>query len=321
MSMVHRVGEAGAPFKGHRFWLGLVGLAFVFFAGLPERAKAEGDAPECPSMRIVDPAGGSELSLDALRARADAARAVFVGERHGIGAHVALGTCLFTPEMALAMEHFPRGRGVDGAVPQDSSSLFDTAEWEALGWPDRSIYLPLIERAVDLSAPVYGVDRPRRGDMTVEESDALLARAPDFGAQTEAVLADWVPEMIDNHCGLIDAQIAGHIARVQVEKDRFMALGILDALEAAPRVLYYAGKGHIRADRGVGALVRAARPDLPVLVIAAYTREEYEALVDPQALAARYDLVVIAGEMPEAERDACAGLREEMQGGQRREGQ
>ena len=280
----------------------------------------------CAFEQVIDLRTGLPTSYEALAGEAAQTQLVLVGERHGTAEHAQLAGCLLQAKAgsrapALALEHVPADR--QGALddwrrdnPFDADLFADAVDWEGLGWPDFFHYRPLIEAAGSVRAHLVATDRPRPGSTGGPALASLLAVAPEYGLQTADIVAAWVPDMISAHCDLIDEEPARRMAAAQMERDRIMAGRIIAGRSRAAQMLYFGGKGHVRRDRAIPYLL--ARTDRPpsMLVVAAFTTDEWDAIMarpdGTSGLDALYDLAVIAGTAERSDADMCEELRARM---------
>ena len=282
----------------------------------------------CAFERLIDLRTGLPTTPARLYGEARETPLVFVGERHGTPEHVTLAACILGQKArgrspVLALEHVPanyqatlddfRRTGLS-----DPDAFPDLVSWEELGWPDYFVYRPLIDAAAATRAHILGTDRPQIGAAGTLSYDALLEVAPDYGLQTQDIVEIWIPDMIAGHCDLIDEDAAQRMALAQMERDRIMAGRLIAGRGRGPSTLFFGGKGHVRADVAIPYLIgRTDRPPA-MLVIAAYTVDEWEALTADGAtpatlgLAERYDIVVIAGQSAPSDAQMCAQMREAM---------
>ena len=277
----------------------------------------------CAFDTIVDLRNGQPMTQDALFDQARTAQLVFVGERHGTPEHVQLAACILEQKSGsrppvLALEHIPAS--AQPALDDwrrnsafDADVFANSVGWQALGWPDFDIYRPLIEIAGANRAHILATDRPLPGAGGPSMA-ALLEVAPAYGLQTDDVVEGWIPDMIAGHCGLIDADAAARMALAQMERDQIMAGRLIVWRGRGPSTLYFGGRGHVRRDLAIPYLM--ARIDRPpsMLVVAAFTRDEWASLLDAgpiaeQGLEAVYDVAVVAGESNPTDEALCEQMR------------
>lgn len=192
-----------------------------------------------------------EALLGALR-RADV---VLLGEKHDNPDHHMLQArvigALVQPGTPVLFEQLDLDDRVAGA--RSPAELAEAARWAESGWPDFALYEPVFA-AVYEGGGVVVPAHPTRAQVQAVTSGGLeslsgadrdrLRLAPLSDAQ-HATLEQ---EIVDAHCGMIDAESAWPMVDAQVLKDATMASAIAEA--GTPAILV-AGGGHTRPDRGV----------------------------------------------------------------------
>lgn len=290
-------------------------------------ADRAGTQDGCVFSTVLDLRTGLPTTSERLYGEVRGTQLVFVGERHGTREHVQLAVCVLDEKAGsrppvLALEHVPANaqRALDDWRRDsafDADLFADVVEWESLGWPDFEIYRPLIETAGSARAHVLGTDRPQPGSGG-SSSDALIEVAPTYGLQSDDIVEAWIPDMIAGHCDLIGEEAAARMALAQMERDRIMAGRLIAGRGRGISTLYFGGRGHIRRDRAIPYLMdRTDRPPT-MLVVAAFTQDEWASQLadDPasamQNLAAAYDVVVVAGQSNPTDAQLCNDMREQM---------
>jgi uncharacterized iron-regulated protein len=193
---------------------------------------------------------------------------------------------------------------VAGRVAQvgvaDAAALGAALEWEALGWPDFAMYHPVFVasgEAMHVGAAVPDGDVRQAFD---EGAAAVFGEgaaayglgplAPDDQAAREA-------EQAEAHCGALPVEMLAGMVEVQRLRDAAFARAALAALASyGGPVVVITGTGHARADVGVPAAIRAARPDVTV-----WTLGQVEGAADPGA---PFDAVNVTS--PVDREDPCA---------------
>ena len=262
---------------------------------------APGHFSECAGGRIEEAASGRVVDFAHVAGRAAAADHVLFGERHGIPEQAAASACLLS---AMAGDERPvtvvmemLASDDDGAIeryradhPESAAGLGVALKWWDRGWPAYENWLPLIDRAFGLRAPLRGGDlsaeAARADGLTPREGKAAGKR---LGPALAAVRESWGKAMAAAHCGLLSPAQTAVEADRQIRRD----LSIADKAEAAHaaghRVLLQVGRGHSRRDRSLYQAL--SREKAVVLAIGAYA--EGEAVGAGER--ALYDYVWIAG--------------------------
>ena len=259
---------------------------------------------------------GRPVAMDAITDAVAAADYVLLGETHDNGDHHALQGALTRlvgrdarASGSLVLEMVPRSLQPVLDAPEPISTLGDRLQWAERGWPQWGENAPTIAGAISQGRALVAGDLDRDdirrfgmgGDVTEEERAQLRLD----GELPPAQAAQLAEELKASHCGMLPDTMIAPMATMQRARDGALAAAMREA--DRPAVLL-AGRGHVRRDRGVPALL-----DAPSIAIAfmevregAETARDYE-LTGPDG-APLYDFVVFT---PAAERgDPCAGLRE-----------
>ncbi|SLN76918.1 ChaN family lipoprotein [Oceanibacterium hippocampi] len=280
--------------------------------------------------RILDVASGAEIPLEALYRRLDRTDILLLGEKHDnrdhhrlqallIGAFAATG-----PAPAIAFEMIPGDRATAlSPLPAagDVDALARRLDWAKSGWPDWAIYRPVFEAALRASSDIRpaNLERPRIRALYKEGWSALdpafverfALDAPLPAASAEALAAT----IVGAHCGMITADRAAPLVRVQRARDAVMAAALVDG--GARRAVLIAGAGHVRKDWAVPQYLRRVAPDARVLAIA--FREVPAPGESAQPERAPYDIVwytprVDTNDPCEAHREALGRMKAKQKG-------
>lgn len=231
---------------------------------------------------------------------------VVLGEVHDNPAHhleQARIIAALSPR-ALVFEMLPpdaplRVVGVDRS---DAGAMAAALGWADLGWPDYALYHPVFAAAP--GAGLFGADLPAVAVAAALEQGAAAVlgdRAAAFGLGPLAAAdqAAREAEMQADHCGAMPPGLLPGMVEVQRARDAYMAAIALAALDrVGGPIVVIAGTGHARTDRGVPAMIAAARPGVTV-----WSLGQVEG--DPGA-AAPFDAVNRTPPVPRA--DPCAAF-------------
>jgi uncharacterized iron-regulated protein len=163
---------------------------------------------------------------------------------------------MITPEGAARLA------GMDLA---DGAAVAEVLDWTARGWPDFAMY-----HAVMLAAPGavhLGAEWGRADVLRAMEEGAAAVIGGGWGLgplepEDQAAREE---EQAAAHCGALPAEMLAGMVEVQRLRDAGMARAAVEALEAhGGPVAVITGTGHARADVGVPAAIRAARPEVTV---------------------------------------------------------
>jgi len=269
-----------------------------------------GSAALVPTVSIAA-SGEIDEVLDAI----GDARFVAIGERHDNPEHHAVQAALVRAlrPTGIAFEMIPQAREetvnrlrLDGASRQDLASALD---WEKSGWPDFSLYAPILEAAPQ--AYVAG------GGLSPETMSALYGKgAPGLGEEMTArygldealssdVEAAMLNEQYDAHCGLLDRAKLSPMVAVQRAWDAAYAEAWRRAgLSGGGRAVLICGNAHARLEYGAPAYLARA---MPRTTIAAIGQTEEGDAPSPEGL---YTATIRSGR-PERS-DPCERMRESM---------
>lgn len=147
---------------------------------------------------------------------------------------------------------------MQGAAGDDVvERLFLVTQWGKSGWPDKSIYQPLMSAAIASNGKLIAGNPPRGRvrDVARRGIDALSADAlrqmrldrPLGGVLDDALLT----ELEASHCGLMPKSAFTNMALAQRLRDAHMARALADAATSDRKVVLIAGNGHVGSDRGV----------------------------------------------------------------------
>jgi uncharacterized iron-regulated protein len=233
--------------------------------------------------RIWDARAQRFVSTDEVVAGLAAARYVLLGERHdnpdhhrlqaallraliGAGRRPAVVFEMFTTDDTAAIARYL------AASPRDASGLAAAVDWQRSGWPDWAYYEPIAQGALDAELPVIGgnltpatVRAVARGNSLALPSQ-LVARYALDRPLPDGGQAALTTEIHEAHCGTIPAERMEAMVLAQRARDAMLADSMLSG--ARDGALLIAGTGHVRADRGVPAYLRAREPRAVIAVVA-----------------------------------------------------
>jgi len=142
--------------------------------------------------------------------------------------------------------------------------------WEAHGWPDFALYLPVFEALG--AAKIYGMDVPRselRGVFEKPLPEVFGPEAERFGLNSplpEDVQTAREAYQFAAHCDALPEDLLPGMVDAQRLRDASFARTTLQALaEAGGPVAVITGSGHARKDWGMPAALAQAAPDVTVL--------------------------------------------------------
>lgn len=204
------------------------------------------------------------------------AQIVVLGEVHGNAAHHAEQARLVAAVQpgAVVWEMLTQAQAAraDGADRSDAASFGAALGWAGTGWPDFTLYHPIVLAAGD--AQMLGGAVPRDQLRAAMDQGALAVWGdvgPGFdpalvlGPLAPADLAARRAEQARAHCDALPPEMLGGMVEAQRLRDAKMAAVALAALDAGRGpVVIITGAGHARADVGIPAMIAATRPAVRV---------------------------------------------------------
>lgn len=254
---------------------------------------------------IRDLDSGQRLTPQQLVTRLAAAPRVLVGEQHDNPDHHALQLWLLQaladqrPQGSLLLEMLtPQQQSrVDGVKRQILQGDHPLDLPAALGWQkgwDWALYGPVLRFALAQPYPLLSAN------LGAEEVAAIYHQRPVLsGAQSgsEEVRRRLLDQVRESHCGMLPEDALPAMLAVQQQRDRRMALSVL---EAATPALLFAGSYHVRKDLGIPLhMADLGRSERPVVLLLAQVGSE----VEPGSA----DYVWYTAALPD--QDYCAQMR------------
>jgi uncharacterized iron-regulated protein len=166
----------------------------------------------------------------------------------------------FRTDQQAMLDAFGTGRGdAASGVEADEAAdkLFLVSAWAQSGWPDQTLYRPLMIAVIENGGSILAGNPPRQRVMEVARNghDALSGDAQrrllldrDLGGDLDDGL---LGELEASHCGLMPKGAFTNMALAQRLKDASMARVMTDAAIRGEGTVLIAGNGHVRLDRGV----------------------------------------------------------------------
>ena len=220
-------------------------------------------AAELPDASAFDPAG---------------AEIVILGEIHDNPVHHRNQAAIVaaTRPSALVFEMLDadqaaRARGVDR---RDAAALEAALDWDGSGWPDFSLYHPILLAAG--AAPIYGAAVSREDLMAAMREGAAAVFGPQaahFGLVplSQADQAAREALQMEAHCDALPAEmLPGMVESQRLRDARFSAVALQALRETGGPVAVITGNGHARRDWGMPASIAAASPDTRVVTLAQF---------------------------------------------------
>lgn len=259
---------------------------------------------------------------------------VLLGEVHDNPDHHLLRAGILVadpnyPAPALVLEHIrddqrptlDRFAQSEAKARGTPAQLFDLLEWDKSGWPDKAIFEPLFQAAIEAKLPILPgepapdavrkVAREGEGALSPDERARLKLDVPLEPASQDALLT----ELEESHCGVMPRTAFGNMAVAQRYRDAHMADALVKAQAANTSAILLAGNGHVRSDRGVPWYLRKMAPQVKTLSVLLIEVEDGK--IDPPSYGLRdaagqpiADFVVFT---PRQQRpDPCEEMRKRM---------
>lgn len=220
--------------------------------------------------------GMAERIEPAELARLPAADVVILGEVHDNPRHhenQAVAVAGLRPA-ALVFEMLTSEKAalIRPALLDSERKLAEELDWERSGWPDFSMYFPILLAAPE--AKVFGAEVMReeaREAVTAGAAAVFGPAAARFGLDRPLDppdLAQRSEEQRIAHCDALPADLLPGMVEAQRLRDASLARAVLEAVEATGGpVAVITGTGHARRDVGLPAVLATVAPDLRVLSV------------------------------------------------------
>lgn len=254
----------------------------------PSKSSAEARPQTLYDARLINPANGIGLSVEALSQRLAQTDVIVIGEYHGHQASHLLQSQLQAalyrqnPLQVLSMEQF----NMDNQAAVDAYLHDETGETEMMedsrAWDNyRGSYRPLVEFARQHSLPVVAANAPAAVVRCVgREGAGYLNKLPKAERQplpsnpfmdTLAYREKFTAAITNSHRAKDDAMRMriDNAYKAQLLRDNTMASRILAARQAHPghQVIHTTGTFHSEEHLGTVALLKQRAPDMSVAVI------------------------------------------------------
>lgn len=217
------------------------------------------------------------------------AQFVLLGETHDNPAHHETQAALLRalvaaerrPAVVLEMVERDRQGAIDrwaeGPDADDPDAFARAVGWAESGWPDFSLYRPVIAAAVAARLAIVAGGLERGVVLDVAER-GLSGLAPDrlldwgLAEPLPASLLDAQRDAVfEGHCRLVPRDALGPMVDVQVARDASMAVAMVRHPEG---VVLIAGRGHVRSDVGVPFYLKRLAPAGDIVTVGLLERED-----------------------------------------------
>jgi uncharacterized iron-regulated protein len=288
--------------------------------------------------RIWDVAAAHFIERMTLTERLTGGRFVLLGEKHDnpdhhrlqawvlqtlidAGRRPAVGFEMFNLDDVPAIaRHLARH-------PTDAAGIAEVVNWHRSGWPDWTLYQPIVEMALQgglqlIATNISPATARALGRGSLEAMDAkLMAQWRLEGPLPPDVQATMATDIREAHCGYAAEERIDAMILVQRARDAQMAASLVTAGGADGAVLI-AGAGHARRDYGVPVYLAQQAPGASTISLALL--EVQQGFDIPAAYASRFrrstvpfDYVWFTPRVDDE--DPCAQFREQLQKLQQKE--
>jgi len=215
--------------------------------------------------RIWQPSNKTFVSLEVLEQHAARARFVLLGEKHDNPDHHRLQRDMLRvavgqngerrPALVLEMLDTSAQPAIDqwrAASSGDADDFARAVGWSERGW-DWSMYRGIVAQGLGLGMPIVAANlsRAQAREIVKQGASASALRDLTLPELTAAHLAELEQELRDSHCGYMPEEMLPGMVLVQRARDAIMAKKVRHGSGA----VLIAGNGHVRGDRGVGAVL------------------------------------------------------------------
>ena len=223
--------------------------------------------------RIWQPSTKAFVKRETLEHQAARARFVLLGDKHDNPDHHRLQLEMLTaatnqrsgrmPALVLEMLELGAQPAVDqfrAGASNSADAFADAVGWHKQAW-DWSMYRGIIAKGLQLDMPIVAANLPRdQARQIVKQGAAAPAlEGLTLPELTAAQLAELEQELRDSHCGMMPERMLPGMVLVQRARDAIMAKQLRSGRHGAVLI---AGAGHVRTDRGVGALLGEPAEDV-----------------------------------------------------------
>jgi uncharacterized iron-regulated protein len=253
--------------------------------------------------------------VEAAVAAVEGADFIAIGERHDNPDHHRLQAALVAAlaPAGLAFEMIPQAMEeavnrlrADGASRDE---LAKALEWDALGWPDFSLYASIMEAVPRAYVAGGGLSRDTIGAIykrgAIGAGDALAERYGLDEPLADDLRAAMLDEQFAAHCEMMPRERLGGMVDIQRAWDAAYADALYRAqVRGGGRAFLICGNAHARLDRGAPAYLARAFPEAKIASIG--MMETGDTAPDGQFT------VTLSAPAPERE-DACEQMRQAME--------
>jgi len=183
--------------------------------------------------------------------------------------------------MAVAFEMFAMDKAdvlekFQASGAPSAAGIAELTDWESSGWPDWSLYQPIVPHALNAGVPVFATNMTRNQAMSMVRENKTFLDAGSLNRMKldqpfpESLIEVKTKELIRSHCNMMPEQMVKPMLRAQTTKDAMMADVMIavenkDGLDGA---ILITGGGHARTDWAVPWHLAQRAPDKSVLSLA-----------------------------------------------------
>ena len=296
-------------------------------SGLPAKEKMPEEAPmlltDHPLVNSIwDVKTGNNISKEELFSALPTAKFLMFGEKHDNPIHHEKQAILvkklrqagMTGQIVLEMAEQRHQESLDSADLATLDHLGAAIKWKARGWPDWSLYQPILAEALRAGMRVKAGNPDRALMMQIgqglEADEADLQNIRWERDYTPAHREDLLDELVQAHCGMMERDQLGPLVTMQRLKDAFMGRSMRQGRKKDHLSILIAGNGHIRKDRGVKMFLDETDSLLTVAMIEV-VREETNPTDYPSFDPALYDYIWFTPRVDEI--DPCEKFRSQLE--------
>jgi uncharacterized iron-regulated protein len=214
-------------------------------------------------------------------------------------------------DISVIMEHLDSSQDDvlnSFVLTKDIENLPKQLRWEESGWPDWQIFRPIFVTVSDLGIPVRHGLFPKNKVMTIYQNglnevfDPAEYRRLNLDNFPVSLREQHLDQLYADHCKLMPKEKLGKMVDVQIARDAYMAMQLINH---GRKAVLLTGNGHISHERGVGFFLQNAK----VLNVAQYEIGDGETFDFESVKGIDY----IWFSSPHARPDPCEGLRKHFQ--------
>jgi uncharacterized iron-regulated protein len=168
------------------------------------------------------------------------------------------------------------------AHPRDAAGLGAALGWKESGWPDWSMFEPIVQAALEVGAPILAASLPRKTVRKIAHAGVASLTFKErraFGLanfESPEITPEMREHMIRSHCGALPESMMDRMVLANAIKDARMAEILIRGAQMPGRdgAILIAGGGHARLEYAVPWHLRRLAPKNTVRSLALIEVEE-----------------------------------------------